>query len=96
MVDLAENSIYSKFLTKEEWIIADCGFNGQIKQHILSFNYFKNTEDEKVFLKYRSVVENAIAKIKKWQICSLKFQKNLKDIDITMDCDKMVRNVLNR
>ena len=73
LVDLAENSIYSKFLTKEEWIIADRGFNGQIKRHILSFNYFKNTEDESVFLKYRSVVENSIAKIKKWQICSLKF-----------------------
>ena len=85
LVDFPENFIHKKFLTSDEWIIADRGFNGQIDHNILSLTHFKNTDQETDFLKYRSVVENSIAKIKKWQICSMKFRKNMKNMELTME-----------
>jgi hypothetical protein len=79
-----ENFIYQN-LTDEEWIIGDSGFNGLEWAKILSYSSFKSGPYSKEYLKIRSVVENTIAAVKKWKICSLTFRKTLTSLDKTRE-----------
>jgi hypothetical protein len=81
---MPENFIFIK-LTEQEWIMADRGFNGLAYLKILSYQDFKDTELDSLFLSIRSVVENSIAMIKKWRVCDAQFRKNLSDIGSVLD-----------
>jgi hypothetical protein len=80
--EFPENFLNNK-LTEDEWIIGDRGFNKLEWIQILSYSGFVNGPYAKEFLQIRCVVENTIAAVKKWKICSLPFRKTLVCMDKT-------------
>lgn len=68
-------------LEKDEMIAADQGFRGledlKIFTHIAKAKTTAEKEFNKHFKHYRSVVENSIAQIRMWKICSYRFYTKL-------------------
>ncbi|KAG2387549.1 hypothetical protein C9374_001143 [Naegleria lovaniensis] len=85
LIEFPENHIW-KYINTDEYIMADKGFKG-MPRGVLPFigNESPFTEKEKQFNRglaaIRIVVENAIAHIKKWKICSTPFRCKTYDIN---------------
>jgi hypothetical protein len=93
LCEFEENSLCDK-ISSNEWIIGDQGFKGLRGKKILSYFTFKETSENKNFLRIRSVIENLISMMKKWKICKYPFQYYHIDIEQCKDEHDLIWRVV--
>lgn len=82
LCNFPSNQIY-QYLSQEEKIAGDEGFKGLEHFSIMTQLDAKTPLEDKFnryFKHYRCVVENSIAHIRKWRICSHKFYSKILDL----------------